>query len=505
VISPLNFDSNSLPRQFRKTFNPYGQKYTIKVKLEKNEVDESLFHEPYGIRTVNKSLTNDIIFHALIGKETIGIFKTPFTDYISLDIDFHEIQELWEQEENEKYVLSAYNNIVKKFHYNYPSLVFRSSRGLHVKYFFNYKSNNSVFSYYLEKVLREIKQNYFTIEVLPTENHSLKIDPIFSQLEPKTLKPMGFNLKDYEVYSPDEIFKEDCLPSKEREFRKDKFQRGKRSFKTIQLEKLEEELLPLRNGNSNDTFIRLIPLYFHSGLTIEQATDRFINRIVFQSPGYLGSMRNFRRVKQRVVASYRAFTKNWNKNKHEYLKPKSDNLALFDKELIERITNDIEGNKKREAGVKKFLTRLIEWINFHDSLKGDFLDFESWCFLYREYRANRRRDLYPIPSVLMASWNKRYKEITDYLEEKKVLIMESNYHHDSNFSEISFCRYFRFNRMYSVNQNEVNPLDVLIRSGLSVQVIAERLEVDKSLVSRWINGKREIPKKWVSSIVDKIG
>lgn len=378
------FENDTLPGQFRKTFKPYGQKYTIKVKLEKSEIDESLFQDKFKIITIAKSLTNDLIYKGLLGKEVIGYFKTVFTNFVSLDIDFHDIENLWQEENKEKYVLNAYNNIVKKFNYNYPSLVFRSSRGLHVYYFFNYNSNNSVFNYYLEKVIREIKQNYFTIEILPTENHSLKVDPIFSQLEPKTLKEVKFNLKDYEVFSPDEIFKEDCLPGKEREYRKNKFKVGKRTFKIVQLEKLEEELLPLKNGYSNETLMRLTPLYFHYGLTVEQATDRFINRIIFQSPGYIGDKRNPRRVKQCLSASYRKFKKNWNQNKHEYLKPKDDNLALFDKELIEMICKDIEGNRKREAGARKFLTRLIQWINFHDTLKETFLDFESWCFLYRE-------------------------------------------------------------------------------------------------------------------------
>lgn len=56
-----------------------------------------------------------------------------------------------------------------------------------------------------------------------------------------------------------------------------------------------------------------------------------------------------------------------------------------------------------------------------------------------------------------------------------------------------------------LGKQEVNPLDVLIKSGLSIPVMAERLGVNRTLVSKWIHGKIGIPKKWVSPICEKIG
>ena len=458
-------------------FKPYRGKFTLSYTVK-----DGLFEFEKFI-TKEERLSFELISKALNGKSKtkVGFFNRYNTKVIGIDIDNH-YSEAWNSETPSKELFDKYEKVIQKI--GLPSLLFKSPGGLHLFYFLDYSVFHEVMEYKLKKILEELKEK--EIEILPTPNHSLKIDPVKNLIDTKTFKPIPYpEIEKVTFYYPEDLVKENCLPS---EYREQRVKRGKSFFKKSNLDKLEENLLPIKAGETNEKYKTLSALYFTNGLSQREAEDRFLN-LLFVS-GYVGEMRDPREIKRRFTST----CKNLKKNGFQFEGLKKDRQpSLLDLQLIETVSSDFKSSIQRKNALRKYMTEIFTWSNYHEEMSKS--EFEFWSWFYSEYRYNRKNNLIPIPWVIMRAWNNRPRPLNDYLKERGILTPMTDYEFDLKGEKAGRCRYYKINRLYRVSNEpkDIDFIEELKESKLSLSEIGRILGVDKSTVCLWYSGKRNIP------------
>ena len=458
-------------------FKPYRGKFTLSYTVK-----DGLFEFEKFI-TKEERLSFELISKALNGKSKtkVGFFNRYNTKVIGIDIDNH-YSEAWKNEIPSKELFDKYEKVVQKL--GLPSLLFKSTGGLHLFYFLDYSVFHEVMEYKLKKVLEELKEK--EIEILPTPNHSLKIDPVKNLIDCKTFKPIAYpEIDKITFYYPEDLVKENCLPS---EYRTQRVKRGKSFFKKSNLDKLEENLLPIKAGETNEKYKTLSALYFTNGLSQREAEDRFLN-LLFVS-GYVGEMRDPKEINRRFKSTYA----NLKKNGFQFEGLTKDRQpSLLDLNLIETVSSDFKSSIQRKNALRKYMTEIFTWSNYHEEMSKS--EFEFWSWFFSEYRYNRKNNLIPIPWVIMRTWNNRPRPLNDYLKERGILTPMTDYEFDLKGEKAGRCRYYKINRLYRVSNEpkDIDFIEELKESKLSLAEIGRILGVDKSTVCLWYSGKRNIP------------
>lgn len=403
---------------FIDNLNPYRKKY-----CSYEFIGNSIF-KGYDWRFKERFLSDSIIVKAIEGTKEAAFYITNYTSFVAFDIDDHKGRGIG-------YLMSIYDRVVEKVGVN-PSLIFKSPRGMHLYYLFNQKVPTDI-------VCRTAKDrlNGVRVEIKPTQNTSLRIPRESTCIDPETMQALNLP---YPVlfskalkYHPAQVFDETVLPEVVRKSLTSRRHTLKILKEMPAIEQLENSLMPFVSGNTNNTFLTLCNKYRCCKLDIDEAYFRF-SICLENSPFYFGDLRNPKRLKQRIKAEYK-------KNADFVPVPRSPEKGIFTDTIIDNIVSLSPFAPQRNQPIRRFLSNLLSWKAYQDSILNDKRELAIWDYLYPYYRGNRKEGLYPLPKSLLRRWNDRYNELLPFM--KKIgLLKASIYCYSKN---LHICKYYKIN------------------------------------------------------------
>lgn len=468
-----------LVKNFIEFHSPFTQKY------RKGQEVQGLYGKQIEWIHKERRLNTDDIIKARLGKSLISYFSTLSPDVIGIDLDFHAVDNAWIGEGLTN-TLQTYEDLISSIGL-FPSFVYKSPRSIHLYFKFSFKAPFEL----IAGRLKAIVSPEIGIEVLPSPTQSVRIDSVFSFLDPRTLELIPEpKIEEIRTYSVSEYFgleeiKEWKKPNKRRE-------RSLALRKIASIETLEEKVLPITKSNQIFLDCPLLPAYYKSGMSVGEAYER-INLLLLRS-NYTGELLNGKRLSLRLESAWRNFTKKG----YSFTGIQKDRqLELRDFSYINTLAANSPFPRRREMIVKEFLENLIGWIRYHENM--NLAEKELWAFYYTYrddrnrisgFRVFRKKGWIPIPSVMLVKWYSRYKTILKWLEEKKILTPMTGYS-----VEKSQCRYFEFRELYEIKKNPyLDFIEELRRSELTQAELALILGLKQYHVSRLLSGTIDLDK-----------
>jgi len=404
------------------TFKPYRNRYTRQ--------HATLFGE--GWITESEYLSKGLIAQAILEQLVLGYFASHVPDILGVDLDDHQGR-AWSGVEASPMLLSMYDQAVRRLRVR-PSVLVQSPRGLHCYWRFSQRLPAAVLYELARRRLQGVP-----CEIKPTPTTALRIPAERRLLDPETLQLLNAPVEKLypaiQVYHPAILFDEEALPETVRESLQAKRQRL-RVFKNVpRIESVEAEEVPLRNGATNEAFLRLCLVYRCAGLDVEEALYRFA-LVLEQSPGYTGDLRNQRRLRQRVESEYRS-------NQWERIEaPPEVQPGLWDAAIVDNVAKHHPFSRQRTGPVRRFVSKLIAWCAWHDQVLESPGQVAYFDFLYPYYRKNRREGLYPLPRSVLHKWNDRWYQLLPWLCE--IGLLERSWYQYS--ADLHICRYYQVHR-----------------------------------------------------------
>lgn len=436
------------------------------------------------------TLNNTVVESALAGTLTIAAYGTTATHVIALDIDAHGVRS---DSERRRILVALYERTVSAFDRHYPSLLYRTPNGLHAYYLLaEWRPSVVLKNEFADKLLANgilPPSRGIGVEVKLTHREALRLPRKDSQLDPETLQPIDFAPDGY-LYYPDELIGERGTTEYAREsIKKRKSHLRNLTAADLSICRAESQAAPFVNGGTNEPYKRLIVAYIASELTRDESIKRIL-KIARNSPRYTGGLLNFRTVRSKVDSSYR------NLKATGALGGGSETAfqtELGDADLIASLVTICPQKLRKRATI--LLERLLAWQRWQDSIFADPAAVSVQDFLYRYYRHNRRRGLYPLPSSMLKRWGgfRYYREIIDWLESVGVLSASEGFDYSSF---LGVCRYYRIQleakSSLRIESAPLDPIEVLRRAVLasSQKQVAAHLSIDQSYVSFLLSGKR---------------
>jgi hypothetical protein len=400
---------------FFKTFRPYQRKYAAK--------DTAGFFDAW--HTLPAPLTADLVRQAITGTLALAYFSTTARDSFAVDIDAHHGQ-------GDGYLLTVYSRLNTALGVH-PSALFKSPRGLHAYYFLS--------DYVPEAILLNLVRDRLKgipVECRPTTSQALRIPAEPRAVDPVTMQPLNLPFdaicQDIERrrFHPSELFSTDILPAGVRESLRTRKRKAAIVRASPRLERLEAELLPIRDGDSNDVFVKLVYAYRSAGLDEDQALYRMAVCLV-QSPMYHGELKDERRLRQRVKSVY---SKTWKAPE----KAKAAQPELLDAPLIDTLAALSPFARQRDKPIRRFLQAVLQYRGYHDSVMTDPKTRGYYNYLYPYYLKNRREGYYPLPYVFLVKANGQYESLMPWLI--SIGWIEPAPYQYSNL--LGICKYYRF-------------------------------------------------------------
>ena len=408
-------------KEFLRIFNPDVSKYVE--------------HNILGyIRTVKAKLTPEIIEAMLrkgSGKELSYFSKEGLIDYFGLDIDDHKYGG-WNNKKPTS-ILENRFDLAKKIIGKKPSLLFRSPRGIHAYWFLIQPISSTILIFNLKKLFEGMKH----FEVLPTNKHSLKV--------PKSDRFLNANLEECNFsgfepltrYSIEDIFRNGFTNEI-----KDIEKHGtlkKEHHTSLSLEKLEQSLMPFKDGQTNDVYIKLVVKYKMEGLDENEAYERF-EKLINDSPSYTGDLLNS--LEDRIKSSY----KNLSRIGLVQMKSLADlyrepQIKKAIDELIIKAGLDMPKRIRMKKSIIRFLLNIISWKNAQDKIYSKNITAHYWDSLYPSAWTKHDEGYYPLPYSLLRKWNKHYNRPLKLLKDYRVLV-ESPYNYSTT---LKLCKFYRIN------------------------------------------------------------
>lgn len=424
---------------FINIYNPYRGKYVKKVPTK--YIDDLFETDNLEWRFFNEPLRSQFIQLALDGIEIIAYFQRTFSNFLGLDIDDHT-GTAWAGGTASYYLLDTYHSIIERLGF-WPSILVQSPRGLHCYYFFDEKAPINTIEFTAKDRLSDLL-NQKRIEIIPTATKALRIPNNKCFINPKTSESIPPPKKEEIETFPIEWLIDKSFRTT---IKKDKKKTQRKIFQSLaKIENLERKYIPLIDGDTNVPFCHITITCRDAGFSIEQAVERF-QRIVNNSILYNGEFKdNPKRLRIRISSIYK------NKRTKKTIIPKCENYqyGLFDDLKIEKLISlDFPFQKQREKPVRRFLSDLLSWAEWHDEIKKDPVMFTYFDFLYKWYRKNRNEGLYPLPSNYLKSRNSHYTTIIAWLAKIGFLI-PAPYQYSAR---LSICKY------YHINWNLIEPKD----------------------------------------------
>jgi hypothetical protein len=416
-----------------------------------------------GYQLKREELTPQIIEAHMKGERVISFFTRVTRNVVGMDIDDHQGGG-WVGDEPTFMLKAKYNEVIWRLGQK-PSGVFKSDHGLHAYWLLTVSVPDRTMIEVLKDRFGELltDEDMRIAEVLPTNAAALKIPRPDRYLNAE-LKPEKFpGFKALTVYPIQAIFGEE-LTSEALRYRracnrasstkpapkvggKTKKSTATESARAptgtattpvtlADIEKVEAECGPFRNGKGNAQYLRLMAAYRRAGISQSEAVDR-IKRILARSPGYIGDIRTG--VEARVAASYRR------------LKGPAEGIGLEcaalrrDRHAMAFITLTLDDlgmkNALRRAAGERFLLKLWAWKKYLDGIRRRPEDAWAWDCENPRFRKLMTEGYYPLPSRLLRSWRHDYNKITNELKAIGAIV-ESPYHYSS---DIGYCKHYALN------------------------------------------------------------
>jgi len=356
-------------------------------------------------------------------------------DYFGLDIDTHDTNG-WINNSPTDILVERFNQ-AKKIIGNNPCLIFGSSRGIHAYWFFEQPVSNLALYDRLSWLFKGIQH----IEILLTSKHSLRIPSPEAYLNENLEKCDFPGFDPLTRYSIDAILKKDSEYENRDRSRKNNVKKAKH-YTPWSLETLENNVLPLKNGNTNNVYIKLVARYKIHGFNEEQAYDRFVN-LVKKSPGYNREL--LKDLKSRIKTSYRRMTD----INISQMKPLSElyrepQIKMVIDTLIKELELDIPKRSRMKKSVILFLLNIISWKTACDKTFKNHETAYYWEHLYPGSWTKYKEGYYPLPYTLLRKWNSHYDKPLKLLKDIEVL-EESPYRYSTTQK---FCKCYRINILY---------------------------------------------------------
>ncbi len=383
---------------FVKTFQPYQKRYTV-------QQNQGLF-ENYWF-TNNQYLNSEIIRRAILGEIVAGYFVTNSPNILGIDIDDHQ-GTAWKGGRPSPYLLSVYSQVVQRLR-SLPSLLLQSPHGLHAYWILEQNIPAVILFDEAKKLLGNTP-----VEIKPTPTASLRIPVEKRFIDPENFQllniPLYMIIQQMWIYHPAFIFDDSVFPESIRESLNTKKAKLRTLKNLPRIEKVEKELMPFVNGQTNDVKMKLCLTYRMAGLSVEEAVYRF-GMCLLQSPFYTGNLRNPGQAEKFVRYEY-------SRNAKENYKPKPRDLQLdfFNKLAAENIAAQQPFAKQRTKPVFRLANGILEWADWHNEIlknKGQTAFFD---YLYPWYRKNRKAGFYPLPQSYLRKLNFRYFDVLPWLE-----------------------------------------------------------------------------------------
>ncbi len=416
---------------FINIYNPYRGKYVKKVPTT---YANDFFEENLEWRLFNNPLRSSIIQLALNSLETIAYFQRTFTNILGLDIDDHH-GSAWVGGIASHYLYETYFSVAERIGF-FPNILIQSPRGLHGYYVFDTRIPIKMMIDIAETRLSSLLRNK-RVEILPTSTKALRIPQTKSFIHPSSFISIEPPISDDIDRTPINFMFEKSLKIT---ISKETKNKNRVLFKNLtKIENIERKYVPIMNGNSNDALLYLGIVYRESGLPLNLAVERFITMIINKSPLYDGELINKpKRIRDRFSSIYK------NKKSKKSIIPRCENhqYQLFDDMRIEKLMSiDFPFQKQREKPVRRFLSDLLIWAEWHDEIKKDPVMFTYFDFLYKWYRKNRNEGLYPLPSNWLKERNSHYTTIIAWLV-KIGFLVPAQYQYSAN---LGICKYYWIN------------------------------------------------------------
>ena len=397
------------------------------------------------IKTVRAELTKELVENSLEPKsqEVISFFsKKGKVDYFGLDIDAHD-SDGWVDNTPTGILVERFDFAKKAIGKN-PSLIFKSPRGIHAYWFLEQPVPNLI----LYDRLKGLFEGMQHIEILPTSSHALRIPSQDNYLNDNLEKCDFIGFEPLIRYPIDGIFNDGLVSANRNGACKGKGKKAKRVHYThLSLAQLENSLLPLKNGQTNDVYIKLVAKYKSHGLDEKQAYDRFVN-LVRNSPGYKGQL--LVDLKSRIRTSYKRMADiNLSQMKSLsdlYREPQIKKAIDI---LITGMGLDIPKRSRMKKSMVSFLLNIISWQIACDKIFRNHETAYYWAYLYRGSWGSHKEGFYPLPHSLLRQWNSHYDRPLKLLKEFGVL-EESPYRYSTTLKR---CKYYRIRISYG-HQNE---------------------------------------------------
>lgn len=485
----VEYPDDLTAEKFRKGWQPFGQRYTGAKKVD-NQTGALFEHTEW--RTYESSLTDYRIDLAILERVWLGYFSSIWTPFFSVDIDDHKPGKSWQKPSPK--VIATFLEVVKRLHHIDPTYLVQTPHGFHAYWFLTQRIPNKVL-----QIAGRQRLHGLPVEILPTPKQSLRIPSRKRFLNPHTFETAEYsdNMRRYHPYC---LFDADYthtqlraeLGPKERQ----ELARNLRSERSI--EKIEESLIPIVSGHSNEPYCKLVAAYFYAGFSEQDAFERFMT-VLWQSQ-YRGELLNPGRLKQRIKSSYDNLSK---KGLYSIWQPRIEKeLEITDILFIENLIKIQPFARQRIKPITYFLENLCRWLNYQDGIFQDKEEFAWWSWVQQpKYATCRNAGLYPLPVSMMKCWNHRYSEVVNWLCGLGVLEKATGYWFDKDYRHNNHCRYFKVNRGVEEKTNEGAELIIeLANLGLKQSEIANKLGVAQSTVSRWFRGELSLPRgNWQST------
>ena len=401
------------------TFNPELHKYVVR--------DSS-----GGIRTVRANFTLELAAYSLRSEsqEAISFFlRKGKSDYFGLDIDTHDC-EGWVNGSPTEVLVERFNLAIKVIGIK-PSYIFRSPRGIHAYWFLERPMPNLVIYDRLKWLFEGIKH----IEILPTSTHSLRMPSPEAYLNDGLVKCDFLGFEPLIRHPNDAIFKNDSGYESREKSRKNK---KAKHYIPWSLDQLENSVLPLKNGQTNYVYTKLVAKYKISGLDEEQAYERFVS-LVNRSPGY--SRRLLKDLKSRIRTSYKRMADINIQSISLSALHRDPEIRMAIDALIIKMELGISKRSRMKKSMVSFLLNIVSWKISCDKTFKDYDTAHYWECLYPGSWTKHNEGYYPLPHTLLRKWNSHYDNPLRLLKDFGVL-EESPYKYSTTQK---FCKYYRIN------------------------------------------------------------
>jgi hypothetical protein len=438
-----------------------------------------------------RPLSDEIIQDAINGKKTIGFRLQEQASVFGLDLDDH-LAMGWKRSGKSSWSVGTMTESLARLVNEVrirvgvePSMMVRSSQGMHVYWFF---SRLVAFSDIRDKVRGNIADLLGTnrFEILPTPTQELRIPKRSWIIRPGTVADRMYDRRrtpgvvidweEFAVYDPDDFFEAidravwtvgiegeasylfestnttllGSVPvdsvgllsdpgnpfavddtSREIEIVDDETD-AYRSSVPWSVEDAERDVMPFANGRTNEQLPLMVNAGKRSGLTESEVVDwifEWVDRS--RGMGYTGDLgRNPGQLRRRIEYYCDRFRSGrisyldvWNRFKDQ---------ASVDDETVGRIygrvASAIEVKPRQERYFHRFIWSLLTWQDILNRLVPAEPEVLAGLNQWAGYRALRRNGWLPLPVSLLRSWYEGYKLVLDGLAAAGIVIPESSYH-----------------------------------------------------------------------------